>query len=452
MTDLKDLREKIAKLVGQAENRLISSSEILQIVDALVKEIEKEQVSRAKIMEDYLEELSKTYQEISTLFELNNLFSSVVDPMEKLPDMAELLFQTISFGAIVVELKLPDENIYFERKLEVTEEAFEHAKQLVSGLKDEALLIEPSNGDRLLSNLLSVPIKGVASVWGRITLVEKRNQIFTAADRKILEATAQQLAAVCERKLRLKEEIEKERLKRELEIARQIQKRLLPMKPPNIFFAEINAYSEPAILVGGDYYDFVVRGEKLMVCVADVSGKGVPAAMLMTSLRSALRTLSVNQSNLSQLATQLNQTLCEDLEEDRFVTMVFCCLDRSGEMEIVNAGHNPVLIYRSGKTEVLTAHDLPLGILPGFEYRVERITLNPGDTVLLYTDGIIEARNEIKEEFGLDRLIHSFSSVAEHRAEEIAQKIREEIQKFVKNHPQHDDTTIAVVKYLGEKS
>ncbi len=452
MTDLSELHNQLSTLLRDSNNKLINTREILKLLDAFMKEIEMDRAARSKMIEDYLEELSRTYQEISTLFELNNLFSSVVDPKEKLSEMSELLFQTISFGGITVTLKLPEENVCFEQRIDVSEEIFDYGRQLTSKLNDEVLLLEPSDRDPVISNLLSVPIKGMKSIWGRITLIEKKSGIFTAVDRKILESTAQQLAAVCERNLRLKQEIERERLKRELEIARQIQRRLLPSSSPNIFFAELSAYSEPAIQVGGDYYDFVTRGNKFMFCIADVSGKGVPAALLMTSLRSALRTLASSQASISELAMKLNNIMCEDLEEDRFVTMALCCLSSSGEIEIVNAGHNPVLLSHAGKVEVLVAQDLPLGVVPDFEYHAHKIRLDPGDTILLYTDGVIEARNESNEEYGLDRLIQVFNSVTNSSVEKIADTIYEELRKFVQNEPQHDDTTIAVVKYLGEKS
>ncbi|AEH50683.1 PP2C family protein-serine/threonine phosphatase [Pseudothermotoga thermarum] len=452
MTDLENLRKRVSKIKDLSKDKPIGPNEIFPLIDDLMREIERNQAQQMKMMEEYLEELSKTYQEISTLFELNNLFSSVIDPREKLEEMSELLLQTISFCGIVIDLKLPDQEIHFEQKIDVSDEIFQHAKYLVSNLEEKVLLLEPSDRDPLISNLLSVPVKSMKSIWGRITLVEKKNGIYTAADRKILEAAAQQLAAVCERNLRLRQEVERERLKRELEIARQIQKRLLPVDPPKIPFAELKAYSEPAVQVGGDYYDFMVRGEKLMVCVADVSGKGIPAALLMTSFRSALRTLAAAPKNISELASQLNSIFCEDLEEDRFVTGVFCCFNKAGEVEIVNAGHNPVLIYRSGKVEVINAHDLPLGIVSNFVYQSERVSLRPGDVILLYTDGVIEAKNASGEEYGLERLIEVFQSSVNFPAERIAKEIEKDLLRFVGDCPQHDDTTIVVVKYLGEKS
>lgn len=448
--EIKQVYEKISKATNLPPYQgMASLKDIVIAVDKILSELNERRKDYTKLLEEHIEELSKTYQEISTLFELNNIFTNVVDPSEAPEPLVELLRQTIPFSGISIELNVADRHIHHEKIFKMNDEAFQSAKQLISTKDDNVILIEPDH-NYCVRNLLSVPVKSGKSLWGRITLIERTPDIFTAADRKILEAAAQQLSAVCERYVRLKRELERERLREQLEIARQIQMRLFPRKLPNLSYVEISADTIPAIQVGGDYYDILIREGRVFITVADVSGKGIPAALMMTSLRSALRTLSNSIDSVSKLAELLNNALCDDLEEDRFVTMVMLCLHCDGTLQIVNAGHNPVLFVNEDGLNTLEAQSLPLGIMKDIDYRVLEMKMKPGDILVAYTDGVIESRDIDGNEYGLERLCKLILQSRHDNVAQILENLKKDLDDFSNQTQRHDDTTITVIKYLGE--
>jgi sigma-B regulation protein RsbU (phosphoserine phosphatase) len=448
-SDLKEIYERISKAVELPPYKGFASlKDIANAMDKILIELNERRKDCTKLLEEHIEELSKTYQEIATLFELNNLLANVMDPEEKLDALVELLKQTIPFFAISIELDVMDKHTNYEQLFDFDRDLFERSIRLIEQ-DDQVLLIEPSQNN-LVRNLLSVPVKSSDIVWGRITLVERSPDFFTAADRKILEATAQLLASICERYVRLKREVERQRLKEQLEIARQIQKKLFPSRLPSLSYVEISADSIPAIQVGGDYYDILVKDDKVFVTVADVSGKGIPAALMMTSLRSALRTLYRTIDDISKLAIELNNALCDDLEEDRFVTMILLCLHSSGVLQFVNAGHNPVLLLSGSDLKSIRAQDMPLGIIKDITYKMFEAKMKPGDLLVAYTDGVTEARDKNGNEYGFERLYNQILMTREKTAVEIIERIKADVDDFSYGTQRHDDTTITVIKYLGE--
>lgn len=448
--ELRQVYEKISKATNLPPYQgMASLKDIVTAIDKILSELNEHRRDYTKLLEEHIEELSKTYQEISTLFELNNLFTNLVDPSESPEPLVELLRQTIPFSGILIELNVADKHIHHEKIFDIDYEIFEKAKQVIDINDDNVILIEPDH-NYCVRNLLSVPIKSGKSLWGRITLIERIPDMFTAADRKILEAAAQQLSSVCERYVRLKREIERERLREQLEIARQIQMRLFPRKLPNLKYVEISADTIPAIQVGGDYYDILIREKRVFITVADVSGKGIPAALMMTSLRSALRTLSNSADSVSKLAESLNNVLCDDLEEDRFVTMVLLCLHCDGILQLVNAGHNPVLLLSENKLNILEAQNLPLGIMKNTNYKISEMKVKPGDILVAYTDGVVETRDTYGNEYGFERLCKVVFESRHNNVAQILENVKNDLDDFSNQTQRHDDTTITVIKYLGE--
>lgn len=448
--ELRQVYEKISKATNLPPYQgMASLKDIVTAIDKILSELNEHRRDYTKLLEEHIEELSKTYQEISTLFELNNLFTNLVDPSEGPEPLVELLRQTIPFSGILIELTVADKHIHHEKIFDIDDEIFQKAKQVIDINDDNVILIEPDH-NYCVRNLLSVPIKSGKSLWGRITLIERIPDMFTAADRKILEAAAQQLSSVCERYVRLKREIERERLREQLEIARQIQMRLFPRKLPSLKYVEISADTIPAIQVGGDYYDILIREKRVFITVADVSGKGIPAALMMTSLRSALRTLSNSVDSVSKLAENLNNVLCDDLEEDRFVTMVSLCLHCDGTLQLVNAGHNPVLFLNENKLNILEAQNLPLGIMKNTSYKTSEMKMKPGDILVAYTDGVVETRDTYGNEYGLERLCKVVFESRHNNVAQILENVKNDLDDFSNQTQRHDDTTITVIKYLGE--
>jgi len=241
-------------------------------------------------------------------------------------------------------------------------------------------------------------------------------------------------------------------MKRDLEIAREIQNWLLPSTPPEVPGAEIAFAGRPQNTVAGDYYDAFYPAAsvgKLLLVIADVAGKSVPAALLMATFQASLHTIASTGAPLLEMVAQLNGYACaHSLGGMRFTTAVLALYnpaDRS--LEYVNAGHNPPLLRRAdGHLESLAAGGLPLGILPETQYESARIALHPGDLTILYTDGAIEAFNAEGAEFGNDRWMAAVRSLSQGSAESMLGFLFRQLDEFTAGTRQSDDITCLVFR------
>jgi serine phosphatase RsbU (regulator of sigma subunit) len=241
-------------------------------------------------------------------------------------------------------------------------------------------------------------------------------------------------------------------MKRDLEIAREIQSWLVPSRPPEVPGADIAFATRPQNSVAGDYYDAFFPGkkrDKLLVVIADVAGKSVPAALLMATLQASLRTLSSDTIALRDLVTGLNNYACEhSLDGRRFTTALIAEYDvASRKMNYINAGHNPPILRRSnGALEKLEAGGLPLGIEPDTAFESGSIQLEPGDALILYTDGVVEAFNDAGEDFGNPRWLAAIRELPESSAEEGLRTLMRRVDGFVGQTRQSDDITCLVFR------
>ena len=244
-------------------------------------------------------------------------------------------------------------------------------------------------------------------------------------------------------------------MKRDLEIAREIQSWLVPSEPPAVPGAEIAFCTRPQNSVAGDYYDAFypeddgADGGKLMVIIADVVGKSVPAALLMATLQSSLRTLASERLPLAQLAERLNRNACaHSLDGQRFTTAVIAEYDPAGcHLEYINAGHNaPVLQRANGATERLHSCSLPFGIRPNAVFLAAAVDLHPGDTLVLFTDGVVEAFNAGGEEFSDTRWVNAIRSLPNVPAQETLRRLMKRVEEFVGKTRQSDDITCLVLQ------
>lgn len=239
-------------------------------------------------------------------------------------------------------------------------------------------------------------------------------------------------------------------MKRDIEIAREIQRWLVPHVPPDIPGVDMAFATRPANTVAGDYYDAFRRpGDgPLLVAVADVTGKSVPAAMLMANFQASLRALAGARSSLSELVTDLNRLACgNNLNGRRFTTAFLAELDpSSGQLSYLSAGHNPpVLLRLDGTVERLKSESIPLGIEISEKYDAGVTYLQPHELLVIYTDGVTEARNERGEQFGEARLLALLQSRFEERASATLAMIMKHLDEFVGPADQHDDITCLVV-------
>jgi serine phosphatase RsbU (regulator of sigma subunit) len=244
-------------------------------------------------------------------------------------------------------------------------------------------------------------------------------------------------------------------MKRDLQIAREIQTWLLPGAPPQIPGIAVAYTTRPANTVAGDYYDVFPRPGKtpeesrVVFAVADVAGKSIPAAMLMATFQASLKTLSTAQVPLPELAANMNKYACSNSQGGlRFTTAFLSEYDASRRIfTYINAGHNnPILRRSNGLVERLDVGGLPLGIMAEAQYQSASVALGPGDWLIIFTDGLSEAENAAQEEYGETRLLAAIAAGASSTPAEMLNRFMGEIDLFVGNTPQHDDITCLLIK------
>ncbi|MFC2172714.1 PP2C family protein-serine/threonine phosphatase, partial [Acidobacteriota bacterium] len=274
---------------------------------------------------------------------------------------------------------------------------------------------------------------------------------FTSEDVSFVRTVGEQ-ALLCLENQRLHlEMVDKERMDRELAIARDIQRRLLPTGPPVITGYDIGARAVPCREVGGDYYEFLPydEGAPLGFAIADVSGKSVPASLLMAFAGASTRALYVGgQNDPLDLTTALNRILTESSDENRFMSFFYGTLSiADGSLRYVNAGHNPPFVVRKdGSIGRLETGGVVLGLFLDAEFREGRLNLNPGDVLALYTDGLTEVFDLKEREFGEDRLMETVKSHAHLPCDEILDAVYSEVYRFSQQEHLSDDATMIIIK------
>lgn len=244
--------------------------------------------------------------------------------------------------------------------------------------------------------------------------------------------------------------LELERKKQELKIASDIQKSFLPETIPKIEGIDLSATNLSALEVGGDFYDFIpIASDKWGFLIADVSGKGIPAALFMALSRTLIHASATGNSSVANSIKQANRLIYSDAKSGSFVTLFYGILDsKKMSFTYVNAGHNPPILLNEATKDIvlLKAKGIALGAIEEVELQEVEVKLRQGDIVILYTDGVTEAMNERNEQFGLERLTKVVNHNRESPAQDIIKKIENEINSFVKNQPQFDDLTIMILK------
>jgi hypothetical protein len=237
----------------------------------------------------------------------------------------------------------------------------------------------------------------------------------------------------------------------EIEVARQVQLSLLPKTQPSLVGWDLWSATTPANDVGGDLIDYLDGAEgRLGIALGDVAGKGMGAALLCAKLQATLRALAPVAANLETLGASLNGVLERSGLDNRFATLFYAEINASSPaVRYLNAGHNPALLVRGDTIEPLTASSLPLGMLPGMAYAQGTATLERGDLLVLYSDGITEATNASGEEYGLPRLKEAVRAVSSLPAEAAARKILDAAGRFVEGEKPHDDQSILVLRRTG---
>ncbi|MFO7626331.1 MAG: SpoIIE family protein phosphatase [Candidatus Fermentibacteraceae bacterium] len=261
---------------------------------------------------------------------------------------------------------------------------------------------------RRRSAALLMPLCTGEGLLGFVAVGEKMSgEDYTSDELEILSALSGQMSLVVENLELLEERVRKESLERQMDLARTVQKRLLPVSLPVVPGCELAARIKPCLDVAGDYYDaFIFQDNRLLVAVGDVSGKGMGPALIMANLQASMRTALQAGLSLDTALGTINRMVFENTPDDMFITLFAACYSPSeGGLSFVNAGHNPPMLFRrSGETSILCDGGLLLGVQARVNYTTGAVKCSPGDTLLLYTDGVTEAMNPVGEEFGEDRL------------------------------------------------
>jgi len=298
-------------------------------------------------------------------------------------------------------------------------------------------------------SLLSVPLLSKNRMIGLITVFNKKAESgFLSDDQRLLSIIGSQSSQVIENARLLKEEQALLKVQQELRLAYDIQINLLPKEPPEAEEYDIFGKSIPAKEVGGDYFDFIpIDKHRIAFCLGDISGKGIPAALLMSNLQATIRGQTLDNASASDCIERSNTMLFHSTPPEKFSTFFYGILDtKAHQITYANAGHNYPFIFTGGHEPRQLEHGgIVLGCVETFPFQEQEISLNPGDIFLLYSDGITEAMDQEEEEFGESRLTSIVSGNMNASAEELTQKIIEGVNQHSGGR-QWDDMTLVIIR------
>ncbi len=406
---------------------------------------------------------AKPEVKLAALIEISNNLAqtlSVEDILPKILDSLFKIFTQADRGFVVMRPKADGPLVPVavktrragdEQRMRISrtivEEAMKTRKAILSAdaTSDERFGMAQSIADFSIRSMICAPMMGTDGQPIGVIQIDTLNQRsrFTDSDLEVLASVASQ-AAVSIDNAKMHEQMMAQRaLQRDLELARRMQRALLPSKPPQVpgyFFFD---YYQAARQVGGDYYDYVpLPGGRHAVVVGDVAGKGVPAALLMARLSADVRFSLASEEDPAKAIQQINEGFAHHDWQDRFVTMIAAVLNpKTGDLTMINAGHMaPFLRLRDGSVAEIgeDAAGLPLGVAPGYEYQSYSHQLEPGDVVTIFTDGFSEAMNGERELYGLERLKKQLGSPLQN-VSEFGQHILDDVHQFVNGHDQSDD-------------
>jgi phosphoserine phosphatase RsbU/P len=412
--------------------------------------------SEIKILND---DLSTQVNQLKSLFELSKELNTNFQDREKI---IRLLNYTLlgNFGVkdLLILSKFRSEKFYIlnRNKDLLIDDKFLNALEEIN----KPILISDESNNYAVELLrknnykLIFPIKNNGKIESIVCLGNRLNKKeFTNEDLQFLESILNLSVISIDNTILFKEYIEKQKIESELMIAREMQMALLPKELPEINNYEISAVNIPAMQVGGDYYDVIkLTDTKFAVVIADVSGKGTPASLLMSNIQSAihsfLKLYDENNFDLSGVTQKINELIFENTTVEKFITFFWGILDTEKNIfTYINAGHNPPIHICKNNVTLLDKGGLILGVLGSdVKYESGQIFLNDDCVLLFYTDGVTEAVNKNNEEFGEEHLINTIRTNTGKPAEKILNIISKEIEAFASGLHQHDDITLIVLK------
>jgi phosphoserine phosphatase RsbU/P len=319
---------------------------------------------------------------------------------------------------------------------------------IINNFRDDTRFIKNNATKLSLRSLLCVPMYLKGRLFGIIALFNKITGEFTERDQRLLSILASQSAQVIENARLYEQETTLLKLEGEMSLASQIQNNLLPKEPIKTNGFTIEGKAVPAKDVGGDFFDFVsLPDNKIAVWLGDVAGKGMPAALLMANIQGYLRSRSTVDKNCKNCIDAVNEMMLSNSDDDKYATLFYAILDlETSQMSFVVAGHNNIIHFNKNKEiKIYESFGLPIGIYPTYNFEEKKITLNRGDLVLIYSDGITEAENNKEESFGEERLIDSIKKSYEVNSSNMIEKIYSEVKSFSQDIQRADDQTLLLI-------
>ena len=305
------------------------------------------------------------------------------------------------------------------------------------------------------NSIIVIPLFSRGERFGTLSVMHTEEYFFDSDDVNVLSAFSDNVNIAIENARLLEDSIEKEKYKKELLLAREIEQKLLPQELPELTNYSISGFTIPAEEVGGDYYDVVfLKNNKPCILIGDVSGKGMSAAFYMAQLKGVVLAVAKESTGAKDILQRINDTLFKQIERQMYITLSAIVIENDfGELSYARAGHMPAIIKSKNSVSMITPKGIGIG-LANKEFfndilREEKINLSPGDKCLLFTDGINELRNTHNEELGYDALKHYLESSLFDNSNTIITDIKEKLRNYSKNSKQHDDMTIFVIVYNG---
>lgn len=383
--------------------------------------------------------LDQKIQEMRTMFDLGRGLASTID----IDELTRILLLTLSGRYAVRKHAL------------FTWKPGQPPIRRIKGFEDlDAAALEADarqmESAKVRDGLMLIPIRAAAETHGLVVLGPRAlGRPYTEADLDFAQGLMAYAAIAFENAWHFRDTLYRQQIEQELALAASIQQDLFPKRLPEMAATAMAARNRQAREVGGDYYDVLhAGGESKLLCVADVSGKGIAASLLMANLQATLRALLSAGPPLMELAARTSDLLYASTPSNKYATAFFLLYrPQGGECEYVNGGHNEGIVLRaSGEVELLRATGMPVGLLPRRTYERGAFRLHVGDLLLLYTDGVTEADNPGAEEFGIERTIQCLHRHRGEEPEAILDRLFEDIDGFAASAPQHDDITALVLK------
>lgn len=471
---LEEMEELIKNILNREENPHIRD-EIKDDYEELIKNIKDQEEALNESIKEvniYQRELNLAYKSVlakTTELEYSNtILEKRVNSLSQLNAVSQTVLSELDLDKIIsiimdayfVLADVKKIALYLWEDERLVNKVF---KGNLRGVKDYRINFKTTTRDSLYERIardieeqdekvnffkLSVKGKDVGVIY-IISNLNSENEV-EEDNSETINALAMQVAIALNNSIMYSELAIKERIAKELSIAANIQKNLLPKELKINFDLDLSEYFKPAKEIGGDYYDYnFIDDNSIFLTIGDVSGKGIPAALLMTSIRATLKSLCHTYNSVDDMLIKLNNFMCKDMSEEMFVTIFHSHYNyQTKVLTYSNAGHNPLLVYKAKdiSVEEENVKGTAIGFLEGYKYRLGKINLSQGDILLYYTDGITEAENAQKELFGLERLKRVFLENSYKTASEIKEEILKELERFRDGHEQNDDITLLVVK------